>query len=193
ETKEPLDATIELYDLGAEEPISIFTSDPVTGKYYTILNENRKIALYIDREGYLFQSQSFDLSNEHSNSIDRDIYLKPIKKGNSVRLNNLFFEFNSALLTADSKTELNKIIRFLINNPLTKIEISGHTDDQGTEEYNLNLSKERAKAVYSYLIDHQININNLTFTGYGEAQPIASNDDENGRELNRRIKFEISN
>jgi outer membrane protein OmpA-like peptidoglycan-associated protein len=193
ETKKPLDATLELYDLGADEPTAIFTSDPVTGKYYTILNENRKIALYIDREGYLFESQSFDLSNENNSSIINDIYLKPIKKGNSVRLNNLFFEFNSALLTNDSKTELNKIIRFLINNPKTKITISGHTDDQGSDEYNLNLSKERAKAVYSYLINHQINSNNLTFIGYGEKQPIASNEDENGREINRRIEFEISN
>ena len=193
ETKEPLDATIELYDLGADAPISIFTSDPVTGKYYTILNENMKIALYIDREGYLFESQSFDLSNENNNSIINDIYLKPIKKGNSVLLNNLFFEFNSASLTADSKTELSKIIRFLKNNPLIKITISGHTDDQGSDEYNLNLSKERAKAVYSYLINHQIDATNLTFIGYGEKQPIASNEDENGREINRRIEFEISN
>lgn len=192
ETKEPLEATIELYKLGTDSPIAVFTSDPVTGEYYSILNEHNKIVLYIDREGYLFESQLFDIVVDSTNSIKKDIWLRPIKKGNSVRLNNLFFEFNRAILTNESKTELNKIVKFLIKNPETKITISGHTDDQGTEKYNLILSEERAKAVYSYLIAHHINANNLTYIGYGEKQPVASNEDEKGREINRRIEFIIS-
>ena len=193
ETKEPLEATIELYNLGTDEPIAVFTSDPVTGKYYSILNEHKKIVLYIDCEGYLFESQSFEIVVDSTNSIKKDIYLRPIKKGSSVRLNNLFFEFNSAILTNESKTELNKIVKFLTSNPETKIIIAGHTDNLGTEGYNMILSEKRAKAVYNYLINHEINSDNLTFIGYGEKQPIASNEDENGREINRRIEFIISN
>ncbi len=193
ETEEPLEATIELYNIGSKEPMGIFRSDPVTGKYYTILNENRKIALYIECKGYMFESQLFDLNNESENSVNKDIYLKPIKKGNSVRLDNIFFELNSAQLTSASITEMNKVIEFLTLNPETKIIISGHTDNLGTEEYNYNLSKERAKAVYDYLIKNQISSTNLTFIGYGESRPIASNNDENGRKINRRIEFEISN
>lgn len=192
ETKKPLDATIELYDLGSEKPIAIFTSDPVTGKYFSILNANAKIALYVDREGYLFESKTFDINDEGGKSISRDIYLKPIKKGNSARLDNIFFEVNSAMLTSESVTELNKLIRFLILNPAMKIEICGHTDNQGTEEYNMNLSENRAKAVYDFLINHQINSNSITYKGFGESRPITENNDEESMRMNRRIEFVIS-
>jgi OOP family OmpA-OmpF porin len=113
-----------------------------------------------------------------------------------VRLNNVFFEFNSDSLTGESKTELDKVVRFLTKNPDTKIKILGHTDDQGTAAYNMNLSVKRAESVYNYLINRQISKDNLTFTGYGESRPIASKNDENDEnedELNRRIEFEISN
>lgn len=192
DTKKPLDATLELYDLGSDKPTAIFTSDPVTGKYFSILNENKKIVLYIDREGYLFESKLYDLSVETSNSINRDIYLKPIKKGNSVRLNNIFFEVNSALLSTESVTELNKLIHFLITNPATKIAICGHTDNRGTKEYNMTLSENRAKAVYDFLINNKISSDKLTFIGYGESKPIVENIDEDSMRANRRIEFVIS-
>lgn len=192
ETKEPLDATIELYDLGSDTPTAIFTSDPVTGKYYTILNKNRKIVLYVDREGYLFESRSFDLSFETDNS-NRDIYLKPIKKGLSVQLNNIFFEVNSALLTTESITELNKLVRFLTLNPTTNIAVCGHTDNQGTAAYNMTLSEKRAKAVYDFLLKHDISADKMTFIGYGESKPISENSDQESMKANRRIEFVISN
>jgi outer membrane protein OmpA-like peptidoglycan-associated protein len=192
ETSEPLAATIELYALGEETPISIFDSDPVTGEYFSILNENTKIALYIERAGYLFESETFDISQGNDEEIRRDIFLKPIKQGNFVRLNNIFFEVNSASLTEDSETELMKIARFLMENPGIKITISGHTDDQGTEEYNLSLSERRAKAVYDFLINRDINPNALTFIGYGESKPLEKNFDEKGRRMNRRIEFSIN-
>lgn len=191
ETNKPLDAKVEIYTLGSERPLAIFNSDPVTGEYFSILNEHEKIALYIDREGYLFQSQSFEVNPDSSNSIRKDIYLKPIKKGTSVRLNNIFFEFNSASLTDDSKTELFKIVRFLIENPEVNITISGHTDDQGTDEYNMDLSKRRAKAVFDFLIDQGINPDSLTYVGFGETQPLVSNTDDESRSYNRRIEFSI--
>ncbi len=191
ETKEPLDAKIELFDLGSEEPLAIFTSDPVTGEYLSILNEESKIALYIEREGYLFESESFDVKVDDSDKIKKDIYLKPIKKGNTVRLNNIFFEFNSARLTQNSETELNKIVSFLSINPDVKILISGHTDNQGTESYNLDLSEKRAKAVYEFLLNHGISSDNLTYKGFGESQPLATNDTEEGQKTNRRIEFSI--
>lgn len=193
ETKEPLEATIELYDLALDQQLAIFSSDPVTGEYFSILNEESKIALYVDREGYLFESVSFQIDTDSLTSVRRDIYLKPIRKGSSVRLNNVFFEFNSASLTIDSKTELDKVVDFLSNNPSVKIIISGHTDEQGTEDYNMVLSEKRAKSVYDYLIKSQINPSNLTYIGYGESKPIVTNQVENLDVLNRRIEFEVSN
>ncbi|MCG8308984.1 MAG: OmpA family protein [Cytophagales bacterium] len=191
ETGKPLDANIELYNLGDDRPVAIFTSDPVSGKYFSILNEKGNIVLYIDREGYLFQSQSFVVDVEQGNFIAKDIYLKPIKKGSKVRLNNIFFEFNSAKLTEESKTELYKIVGFLVDNPSTKITISGHTDDQGTEDYNMKLSEKRAKAVYDFLINEGINPEFLTYIGFGESQPLISKTDEESRKMNRRIEFSV--
>ena len=191
ETRKPLGANIELYNLGEENPISLFTSDPETGKYFSILNEKGNIILYIDRQGYLFQSETFEVDVNKSNSITKDIYLKPIKKGTTVRLNNIFFEFNSAKLTEESKTELNKVIGFLKDNPRTRITISGHTDDQGTDEYNMKLSEQRAKAVFNFLIDNGIPGENLTSVGFGESRPLISKTDEESRKLNRRIEFSI--
>lgn len=192
ETKEPLEANIELYDLATDDQIALFTSDPITGEYFSILNENEKIALYVERQGYLFESHFFNIDTDSSQNIRKDIYLKPIKKGSSVRLNNIFFEFNSATLTEDSKTELNQIVRFLNNNTGTKITIAGHTDDQGTDAYNQQLSEERARAVYDYLINQKISKELLTYVGHGESQPLAENNSEANRQLNRRIEFLIN-
>jgi outer membrane protein OmpA-like peptidoglycan-associated protein len=191
ETNEPLEAKIELYVLGEEKPSSIFTSDPVTGKYFSILNENTKIALYAERQGYLFESLTFDVQPEAGNEVHRDIYLKPIKKGSSVRLNNIFFEFNSASLTEDSETEILQVARFIAENQGIKIVIEGHTDDQGTDEYNLSLSERRARAVYDFLINLDIPPESLTYVGYGETRPIEENIDEKSRSMNRRIEFSI--
>jgi outer membrane protein OmpA-like peptidoglycan-associated protein len=191
ETNEPLEANIELYALGEEHPSSIFTSDPVTGKYFSILNENSKIALYIERQGYLFESQTFDIRPQSGNELRKDIYLKPIKKGSSVRLNNIFFEFNSASLTMDSETEIMKVARFITENPGIKLSIEGHTDDQGADDYNLSLSERRAKAVYDFLINLDIPPESLTYIGYGESRPIEDNTDEKSRSMNRRIEFSI--
>jgi len=110
-----------------------------------------------------------------------------------VQLNNLFFEFNSASITLDSKTELLKIVQFLLNNPATKILIAGHTDDLGTEEYNKTLSTNRAKSVYDFLINQGIKSQSLSFTGFGESKPLVDNKDQESRKTNRRIEFIISN
>jgi len=191
ETNEPLEARIELYTLGEEQPTTIFTSDPVTGKYYTILNENTKFALYIDRQGYLFESQTFDVLPESGNELERDIYLEPIKKGKSVRLNNIFFEFNSANLSEESKTEIIKVAQFIKDNPGVKLSIEGHTDDQGSYDYNMSLSERRAKAVYDFLLNADISPELLTFQGFGETMPVTENKDEKSRGLNRRIEFSV--
>jgi OOP family OmpA-OmpF porin len=190
-TEEPLGATIELYHLGDEVPSSVFSSDPITGEYFSILNENSKIALYVRSRGYLFESQTFEILAQSGNEVQRDIYLQPIQKGKSVRLNNIFFEFNSASISEDSKTEILKVAQFINENPGIKILIEGHTDDQGSDDYNMELSERRARAVYEFLINYEISPSALTYAGYGESRPIEENDSEKSRSLNRRIEFSI--
>ena len=76
-------------------------------------------------------------------------------------------------------------------NPALRIEIEGHTDNQGTDEYNLELSMKRAQAVYNYLLEHGISADRLTYKGYGESKPVSPNDTEEGRALNRRTEIRI--
>lgn len=84
-----------------------------------------------------------------------------------------------------------KLISFLQNNPKIKIEIGGHTDNIGSEEYNLNLSETRAKAVYEFLIKNGIEKSRLTFQAYGFSKPIDNNETPEGRANNRRTEFKV--
>jgi len=120
-----------------------------------------------------------------------DIPLQPIKAGNKTILKNIFFETNSYELKPESAIELNKLAYFIVNNPTLKIEISGHTDNIGTENFNRKLSENRAKTVVGYLISKGIPTDRLLSKGYGKTQPISDNNTEEGRAQNRRTEFKI--
>ncbi|HAH25987.1 MAG TPA: hypothetical protein DCL77_19875 [Prolixibacteraceae bacterium] len=121
-----------------------------------------------------------------------EIKLKKIEVGGSVVLRNVFFDTGSYELLPESKSELKRLIDFLINNKTLTIELEGHTDNVGSEEMNLNLSEMRAEAVYKYCVSKGIEESRMIFKGYGYSQPIASNDTPEGRALNRRTEFKIT-
>jgi len=109
-----------------------------------------------------------------------------------VVLRNVFFKTDSYELLPESKAELNTLTDFLKSNPSIHIEVEGHTDDIGSEEYNLNLSQARAKEVFNYLVNSGINQNRMSYKGFGYSKPISSNDTEEGKALNRRTEFRIT-
>lgn len=111
--------------------------------------------------------------------------------GNTIRLENIFFEFDKARLLPESKVELKKLHDTMHDYPHLKIEIAGHTDNVGSDSYNINLSEERAKAVADYLLKEKIAKDRISYKGYGSAKPVASNDSETGRAMNRRVEFTI--
>ena len=192
DTNKPLHAQVELFDIIADTLKSTLASDSITGEYIQILTEGSEYALYVTRPGYLFESLRFD----YQESVDRDpinidIYLKPIKRGLAATLNNIFFDVDKYEIKEKSKTELNKTAKFLETNPEVRIEISGHTDNSGSATHNLELSLNRAKAVYDFLLDQGINSKRLEYQGYGANAPIAPNDSESNRQLNRRIEFRV--
>ena len=194
-TKQPIKAQIELIDLASQDKISDVTSDPKNGEYLMVLTEGADYALYADREGYLFQSLTFNYTEEADQKIQEpvhiDIYLQPITKGKETVLNNIFFDTDKYEIKEISEPELNKIAKFLEENPEINISINGHTDNQGAAAYNKELSTKRAKAVYDYLLDSGISEERLKYQGFGQSKPIATNDTEAGRQKNRRIAFEI--
>ncbi|AFR36625.1 OmpA family protein [Riemerella anatipestifer] len=106
--------------------------------------------------------------------------------------NTVNFGFDSANLTSVAKTNLDKLAQVLKNNPDTNINVYGHTDSRGADDYNLRLSERRANAVVSYLSSLGIASNRMIAKGVGEAEPIASNDTDEGRAKNRRVEFAIT-
>jgi outer membrane protein OmpA-like peptidoglycan-associated protein len=120
-----------------------------------------------------------------------NVPLMKVKVGSELVLRNVFFETDQYDLKPASKVELNKLINFLDQNPAVKIEVEGHTDNQGNSAHNKTLSDNRAKAVYSYLIDNGIAADRLKYKGFGADMPISSNDTEKGRANNRRTSVRI--
>lgn len=111
--------------------------------------------------------------------------------GEAFTLNNILFETGKFALLPESYTELNKLIKQLKDNPKVSIEIAGHTDNVGTEDLNVALSNDRAKAVKDYIIKNGINTTRLTSKGYGSSKPVAKNNTEDGRAMNRRVEIVI--
>jgi outer membrane protein OmpA-like peptidoglycan-associated protein len=191
-TAKPLKAKIELFDIAKNQIVSLVESDSVTGQYLMVLTQGSEYALYVNKSGYLFNSQNFNYSEfKNFEPVIVDIELEPAQTGSVSVLNNIFFDFDKYDLKEKSFTELDKIVRFLLENPTIKVEITGHTDNTGNPAYNKQLSEKRAKSVYSYIISHQIIPNRITWQGLGASQPIADNQTEEGRQLNRRIEFRI--
>ncbi len=196
-TKKPLNATIELIDLATNQLITRVQSDPQTGQYTAILPTGGEYALYVIGPGYLFKSLSFDFTRKREGEgLTMSVPLEPIKPSEGgapakETLNNLFFETGRYDLADKSRTELDRLVKFLEVNPTVNIEVSGHTDNQGGTANNLELSKKRAQSVVSYLAKAGVAPNRIKSAGYGETKPVAPNTTEENRKLNRRIEWRI--
>lgn len=167
-------------------------SNPNDGSYAIVLPYGHSYGFMASSAGYISESDHLDATQlKDYTEIKRDLYLVPAEVGETVRLNNIFFDFAKSTLRAESEPELNRIVDFLKNNSGIEIAIAGHTDNVGNDADNLLLSKARAAAVRQYLIDHSIDSVRLTSNGFGEQNPVASNDSEEGRQLNRRVEFTI--
>lgn len=193
DTKAALRAGFELIDLKSNQVINHSYSDSLTGEFLVCIPTGRDYLLNVSKYGYLFFSDNFSLNNvfEISEPFIKDVPLQPVKVGRSVVLKNIFFEFDSYLLKDESKIELDKLIRFLKTYPTVKIEISGHTDNIGSDEYNISLSRQRAGSVAEYLVNSSIDNERIKYSGYGSSKPLTSNDSEEGRALNRRTELVI--
>lgn len=191
-TKKPLEATIELVDNTKNMVVATFTSNSATGKYLVSLPAGRNYGIAVKKEGYLFHSENFDIpATAAFQEVTKDVELKNVAVGSKIILKNIFFDFDKATLRPESTNELERLTKLLQDVPTLKIEIGGHTDSKGADDYNKKLSDNRAKAVVTYLIGKGIAADRLTSAGYGEEQPIATNDTDEGRQMNRRTEFKI--
>ncbi|MBK6627605.1 MAG: OmpA family protein [Flavobacteriales bacterium] len=111
--------------------------------------------------------------------------------GKSIVLDHIFFDFDKADLKPESHAELEKVVHLLTDYPHMRIEIGAHTDDQGSEAYNIRLSNDRAKAVVDHLVKQKVDADRLSWKGYGKSRPVADNSSEEGRARNRRVEFTV--
>lgn len=192
QTDMPVKAAIDLIDNNTSEVLATFNSDERSGSYLVSLPAGRNYGLNVNADKYLFNSLNFNLPDT---AVFREVYkvirLKKIRIGESIVLRNIFFDYNQATVRAESEAELARLNQLLVENPGIKVEISGHTDNVGGDDYNQKLSEERAKAVVDYLASKGIERSRLLFAGYGKSQPLATNDTPEGRQENRRTEFKI--
>ncbi|MBL8001770.1 MAG: OmpA family protein [Flavobacteriales bacterium] len=128
---------------------------------------------------------------DHASSAKVDILNVEPAVGTRIRLDNIFFDFDKATLKPESQAEIDKVTDLLTDYPHLRIEIEAHTDDQGSDAYNLKLSEDRAKAVVDALVKEKIEVERLAWKGYGETKPLAPNTTEEGRAKNRRVEFRV--
>ena len=193
DTHEPLKSDFELIDLATLDTAMEAKSRPGTGKFLLCLPSGKDYALTVSKKGYLFFSENFALKakNTYQEPLHIDVPLQKIEIGKTIVLKNIFFKTDSFSLKSESRAELMKLVRFMKRNQRLVAEISGHTDSRGSEKYNQELSEKRAKSVYDFLIMHGISVDRLTYKGYGESKPVATNKTAKGRAQNRRTEFTI--
>ncbi|MGF1637357.1 MAG: OmpA family protein [Cyclobacteriaceae bacterium] len=166
--------------------------DTLTGNYNADISLGTRYLVNAKVPGYYPIFEEVDLKNETERvRVLKDLYLVPIEVGQQVRLNNIFFESGKATLQAASNEELDRVVKFLSENPSIKIEIGGHTDNIGSAVFNKDLSLRRSKSVAEYILKKGIPAEAITYKGYGLEKPIADNSTADGRAINRRVEFTI--
>ncbi len=175
-----LEAEFKLIDLETGEEVISSKSDRINGSFLVTLPINKDYALLVNKDGYHPYSINFNLTvPENSDEpYHRDVPLIPSVSKDPVRLDNVFFDLDSYNLRPESYIELDKLVDYLNDHPTMKIELQGHTDSQGDDDHNMELSKNRAKAVMDYLISKGIDKTRLSSQGFGETQPDIILDDK---------------
>ncbi len=190
-TNKGLPCTVELIDNSTGNALMKIQTDEL-GEYFITLPKGKDYTFIVNRKGYLFYTELYELKNKEADSTyKKDIPLQPVALNTNFVFNNIQFEANSFKLLPISLIELDKLLQILIENPSLKVEISGHTDNLGNATENIKLSTYRAKAVVDYLVNKGIAANRLTYKGFGSTKPIADNGTEKGRAKNRRTEFTV--
>lgn len=205
ETKKPLQSYAQMTSLSSQTTIFDGNTDKA-GELFVCIPMGDNYALHIERPGYAFHSENFALMEKSTlgDPFTLEIFLKKIPeptaaaspttkpvKSEPIILKNVFFATGSDELRPESVDELTRLKKMLETNPTLRIQINGHTDNVGNDQSNLQLSDNRAKAVEEFLIKNGIDTSRLSHKGFGETSPIDSNDNEIGRQNNRRTEFLI--
>lgn len=193
-TKQPLEATLVYQTLPDGTEAGTGISSPEDGAFKMVLPYDKNYSIRASADKFFAISENLNLDSlvkAGYKEIHKDLYLVPIEIGQVFRLNNVFFDFDKYNLRPESYVELDRVVKFLQDYPNVEIEMSAHTDSRGSDAYNITLSDNRAKSVREYILSKGITVNRIVSKGYGETKPVATNDTDEGRQLNRRVEFTI--
>lgn len=192
ESRSALKANIQLFEVESGKLYATLSSD-AKGDFLVTLPSGKNFALAATKEGYLFYSLNFSLKEvTQGKPFIMDVPMQKIKEGQTIVLNNVFYETNMFSLKNTSATELNVLIDLLTKNPTLKIEIGGHTDNTGLASSNQTLSENRAKSVADFLKAKGISADRITYKGYAATKPLADNSTEEGKAKNRRTEVLVT-
>ncbi len=187
DTQAPLKGVVKYYNQDTEtEQVSSLEE----GIYDISLEDCYTYNIEIEAEGY-YPIITVDFQPVGNKPLPLPTKMTPLKSGKTIILKNIYFDFNKATLKPASFFELNILAEILKKNKDIRVEISGHTDNVGTNDYNLQLSRQRALTVKTFLEEKGTPVSRLVTAGYGKTQPIADNATDEGRALNRRVEFKI--
>ncbi|MCB0793609.1 MAG: OmpA family protein [Flavobacteriales bacterium] len=187
-----LAANIDLMQIEDASLTASFQSDAETGEFIVAVPGGTEYAMHVRADGYLFHSENIHVPLGGSGlELTMEISLQPIRSGHQEVLRNVFFDVDKSDLGPGSKAELERLEQLLKENPSIRLEVSGHTDDDGSARHNLELSQARAQAVVDHLIAAGIDSHRLEAKGYGSAEPIAANDTAENKARNRRTAIRI--
>lgn len=161
------------------------------GDYRTILPGVNEYHIRVEAPGYIGVLEKLDLRTQVLAELEMSFKLQPIEVGATVNLKSVLFQQSTPILLADSYDELDMVADFMLTNPKIEIELGGHTDNRGYHQLNMKLSRERVDEVKKYLVSKGIESKRITGRGYGGTRPIADNDADETRALNRRVEFTI--
>lgn len=186
-------ASVELKSVQTRKTTDGFV-DQKTGDYAVAVRvkPHEQFILTAKKKGHVYSSQHINPNTPEFEVPEIvNLKVKRARAGTRIKLRNVHFVTNSTYLNAVSRTDLDNLVEFLKINPQISIVLQGHTDNVGDDESNMRLSRQRAKVVNRYLVKNGIQAKRISYKGYGETRPIASNNTKEGRRLNRRTEFII--
>jgi len=191
-SKEPVHAEVYYEILPSGEEAGVARTNPETGEYKIALPSGNKYGYRAEAKGFISVNKNIDATKTNKYSeIQEDLQLVPIEEGSVALMNNLFFDFNKTKLNSVSYPELIRLVKLMNEYKRMKIEVAGHTDNVGSDDYNFKLSENRAKSVVEFISSKGIDKKRLSPKGYGKTRPVADNSTEEGRSQNRRVELII--
>ncbi len=177
--------------LSFESDTTRITKAGADGVYSIFIPSVNEYVIKVESPGFVGDMERLDIRTFEMKQLEMNFKLQPIEVGATVNLKNVLFQQSTANLLPESSDELDMVVDFMKANPKVEIDLAGHTDNRGLQVHNVKLSRERVEKVKEYLVSKGIESKRITGQGYGGIKPIADNDAEETRKLNRRVEFTI--